>query len=327
MDYAIYIGDLQTVVYKRDFGVVMNEATCVAYAKGADDAVAMGSLAKRMLDQVGREVIVSLPVRGGRIVDLHGASVFFREILKKVESAKKPSVLVLIPCSLSKQEFNHWKKMVYSCNVADAEFVPLVVASAYELGFNLDGLEAGLSVHIGDTGTDIAVVSLGGIIRGGTIAEGQVECINRLKSYVLSKFNIRISEQMAKQILQAVGTLKFGDEVSFLMSGSDATTGGMRESLITGIDCYEVLEPIYSRIIKAIQQVLIDCPPNVITEICSGNVYFGGVGCDITHLREFLARGLELDVKVNGTSIESAINGAGKMLASSDLIKRIVEAN
>jgi len=330
MDYAIYIGDLTTTVYKKDVGTVLSEASCVAYQKGARgefESLAVGDLAKRMHDKSGgREVIVSMPVRNGRITDIEGAKVFFKGILAKVESSKKPSVLVLISSSLTKQEFNTWKKAVYASHVSDAEFVPFVITSAIGLGFNVEGLEAGLSVHIGDTGTDIAVISLAGIIRGGTIKEGIIECIGRLQAYVLGKFGLRISEQMAKQVLSEVGTLKKDDNVSFLMNGVDSTSGNIREVLISGVDCYTVLEVVYSKIVKAVRQVLIDCPPDIITEICSCQVFFGGAGCDVSGLREFVTEGLELEVKIHGC-LESAINGAGKLLDDCLLMKKIVEAN
>jgi len=330
MDYAIYIGDLNTVVYRKDVGIVLDEATCVAYQKGLRggfEALAIGDIAKKMHDKAtNRDTIVSMPVRNGRIIDVEGAKVFFQGLLGKVENNKKPSVLVLISSSLSKKEFSDWKKMVYSSAVADAEFVPYVITSAIGLGYDVDGLEAGLSVHIGDNGTDIAVISLAGIIRGGTIKEGLAECIGRIQAYVLKQFSLRISEQMARQILSEVGTLKRGDEVSFLMNGVDNVTGNMREVLISGVDCQTVLEVVYSKIVRAVRQVLIDCPPDIISEICCCNVYFGGVGCDISGLREFMTEGLELEVKINGC-LESAITGAAKLLDDCLLLKKIVQAN
>jgi|GEM_PF-1210265 len=332
MDYAIYLGDAHTVVFKKNEGIVLNEATRVAYTMvGKMDrelkCIAVGNRAKQMQDRSDKKVVVESFVVNGRIVDMRLCKIFLAELMKKVagEGYRNLKVLICIPCSLTSEEVDAYREVAYSVNVSVVEFVPTVVASAVGAGFNIESAEACLSVYIGEGLTEIAAISFGGIIAGGTIYEGGAEVTAEIAKFIEKKHGIEISEQMAEEARNHSGTLLVNDEVSFRICGMDSDTGEIREAWFNGMDCYKIMLPTYSKITRAIMKVITECSPQVLVDIKEKPIYVGGECSNPTGLREFLTSNLGMSVML--ASSNSAISGAGMLLSDKVLLRKIVSAN
>lgn len=342
MDFAIQLGSASTVIYKKNDGIVLNEATKIAYSRiliGKDRGeknnkyktrvLAFGDAAKRMQDRADKSILVESPVVMGRITNVSLAKKYFAEIFKKVTGslALSRSCLFCIPCSLSAEELNDLKSVAYSAGIDSVEFIPSVIAGAFAMGADIAGSTASLYVNIGEGGTDIAVITYAGVLAGGSIEDGGAVATKAVHEYIENKFKITISERVAEQAKIECATLLLNNEISFKVKGVDAETGTPKEIWFTGIDCYKVMLPIYSRIAKAILQICNECSPDVINDLKTGGIYIGGGASSPTGLREFMTMNLDMNVVLNADSVNAVIIGAGRLLNDKVLLKKIIRAN
>jgi len=235
--------------------------------------------------------------------------------------------LFCVPCSLTEAEVNDFKSVAYAGGVDSVEFIPNVIAGAFAMGADITGSTAVMYVNIGEGGTDIAVITYAGILAGGNIDDGGAVATRAVHEYIESKFKITISERVAEMAKVECATLLLNNEISFKVKGVDSETGFPKEVWFTGVDCYKVLLPIYSRIAKAILQVCNECAPDVINDLKAGAIYMGGGASSPTGLREFMTMNLDMNVVLNADSVNAVIIGAGRLLNDKELIKKIIKAN
>lgn len=343
MDFAIQLGSASTVIYKKNDGIILNESTKIAYIKtliGKNDkgakknkyrtrVIAIGEAAKKMQDRADKSVMVESPVAMAKIADVDLAKKYFTAIFKKITGpmALSRGCLFCIPCSLSAEELNNFKSVAYAAGVDSVEFIPNVIAGAYALGADIAGPTASMYVNIGEGGTDIAVITYAGILAGGSIDDGGAVATQAVKEYIEHKYKISISERVAELAKIECATLLLNNEISFKVKGVDPEAGTPKEIWFTGIDCYKVLLPIYSRIAKAILQVCNECNPDVINDLKAGSIYIGGGASGPTGLREFMTMNLDMNTVLNADSINAVIIGAGRLLNNKALLKQIIRAN
>jgi rod shape-determining protein MreB len=347
MDFAIQLGSASTVIYKKNDGIVLNEATKIAYTRvrvGAEkkrkkgdeekakyrlNIVAVGEAARRMQDRADRSVIIESPVNGGKVTDMELAKRYFGDIFKKVAGslAFSRNCLFCIPCSLSAAEVNDFKSVAYASGVDSMEFVPNVIAGAIAMGADVLGSSAVMYVNIAESGTEIAVITYGGMLAGGSIEDGGALATKAVHDFIESKHRIVISRHMAERAKIECATLLLNNEVSFKVKGVDAETGTPKEVWFNGVDCYRAMFPIYSRIAKAILQVLHECNPDVINDLKAGAIYIGGGASSPSGLREFMTMNLDMNVVLNADSVNAVIMGAGRLLNDKVLLKKIIKAN
>jgi rod shape-determining protein MreB len=336
MDFAILLGMGRTVIYKRNEGVVLNEATKIATRMGGKRVnkvvvVAAGDAAKRMQDKVDNYISIHSPIEDGRVVDTEMAKLLLLSFLKRVNpngSIASVSCLFLIPCSLSPLELDEYRAVAYGAGIEHVEFIPSIVASAYALGYDPNSSAVALSINIGEGGTDIAAICMGSILAGGSLEGGGSAATRAIIDYIERKHKIAVSERMAELAKIETATLLLHDEVSFKVIGTtdcDETTTKTVD--FTGIDCYKILFPIYSRITKAALQVINECKPDAIADIKDGNVFVAGGGSSPTGLREFMTTNLDIPVVLNRDSVNAVIIGAGRLLNDEKLLKTIIAAN
>ena len=360
------LGSASTVIYKRNDGIVLNEATKIAFTrtlpkqkeakqtrkpksevkklkseikkekkkanaknKAKIRVIAVGEKAKKMQDRSGHDVLIESPVAMGKVVDVPLAKKYFTQIFKKVTGslALGRTCLFCVPCSLTADEICDFKSVAYVAGVDSVEFIPNVIAGAYAMGADITGSAAVMYVNIGEGGTDIAVITYAGILAGGSIDDGGAVATKAVHEYIESKFKISISERMAEQAKIECATLLLNNEISFKVRGVDTENGTPKEIWFTGVDCYRVLLPIYSRIAKAILQVLNECSPDVVGDLKNGAIYIGGGASSPTGLREFMTMNLDMNVVLNADSVNAVIIGAGRLLSDKELLKKIVKAN
>lgn len=343
MDFAVQLGSASTVIYKKNDGIILNQATKIAYTRTLVSkkdrgekynkykirVLAVGDAAKRMQDRSATSVLIESPVVMGRIADVSLAKRYFAEILKKVTGtlALSRNCLFCIPCSLSPEELNNLKSVAYSAGVDSVEFIPNAIAGAFAMGADIAASAASMYVNIAEGGTDIAVITYAGILAGGSIDDGGSVATKAVHEYIENKFKISISERVAEQAKVECATLLLNNEVSFKVKGVDIETGSPKEVWFTGIDCYKVMLPIYSRIAKAILQIFNECSPDVINDLRAGAVYIGGGASSPTGLREFMTMNLDMNVVLNADSVNAVIIGAGRLLNDKMLLKKIIKTN
>lgn len=331
MDIAVQLGTDNTIVYKKNVGIILNEATCIAYStdtKGNIKIIECGNNAKKMSDRAPDGITVDFPVACGRIINPQIAGIFFREVIKTLGGGgQKFSALFIIPCSLTPEELDAYRTVAFGAGLKDAAFIPAVITNALELGHSIDGGPAALSVNIGEGGTDIAVLSYCGIIKGGTIDQGGAMITDQLRQGIKRIFQLQISLRMAELARAETATLLPNDETQFRITGTDMLSGVTREAYLRGRDTYHIIMPIYDKIARTMTQVINQTNPEVTADIRRGGIYVGGSLSRVTGLREYLTNHLGMPVNLGRDSVNSAILGAGKLLSNPILLQKIIKAN
>jgi len=325
MDLAITLGTSNTVIMRRGHGIVLNQATTIAYTrdrKGKTRIVAVGDDAKRMIGKAAPEVILCNPVSNGRIVDLDAARLLMREFSKTIGTRR--SALFTRISSLTQSELDMFKATAYGAYY-HVEFVPATVAAAINAGYSPVDATSCLTVLITDDAVDINVLSFGAIVHGGTINQGVAMMTDTLSASIKKKHNIIISRKNAEDAMTECATLLLNDKTEFIIEGIEPETNIAREIILTGDDCREVLTPIYEKIVKGIKSVLAECSPDILSDIRHGNFLIGGSGAQLRGLPEFIIR--ELDINPEIIPVNAATLGAGKLLHNPALLKKIITAN
>ncbi|MCL2570479.1 MAG: rod shape-determining protein [Firmicutes bacterium] len=329
MDFAIKMDSARTIVFKKNQGIVLNEATCIAYVvkRGEVKVVAIGNDAAKMMDRTGGDVVVVNPVKLGRIADIELGKTYFRELIKKIAGVIKPACVFVIPSTLTRDEINDWKSVVFSSNIKDAAFLPSVVTGAIELGYNPELAESALGINISEDGTDISVLSLGGIIRGGGLDEGGAKMTHAIREGIRKKFNLEIGNNMSREARNETQTLYENDGTEFLVTGIDMLTQIPRSAVLVARDTYQMTLPLYKKIAKAICQVVRQCGPDIIRDLQSGRIFVMGEGAAVVGAREFLQIEIGMNVVLNEKSVHASIMAAGKLLNNPQLLQKLVKAN
>ena len=348
MDFAVLLTDDRVVIFKKNEGIVLNEAAVVAgiqpppkepkppkprkQKKNSETqpkkapipkqpplkVLAAGDSARKLRDS-DPTIILKRPLCDGRVVNPHLASSLFKTLFKKVNAAAARSCLVCTPCSLTPQELANYKAAVFGGGVSDVAFIPGVIVQA--------SATPQLSIIIGDGGADIAIVAGNEILCGGTVDAGRSEAARQLQALIEKRHNTVITETAAKEVLGEVGTLLLNDDAEFTAEGFDIDTEEPRDITIKGDDCRKILQPLYDKISTAALQLLGDVDAETGDAVCTNGAIVGGSGSAIMGLREFLSASLKMPIILTPESRNSVILGAGALLVNDDLIRKIVKAN
>jgi len=331
MDFAIQIQSDRTIVYQRDRGIVLNEATCIAFTrgdKGKINVFAIGNEAQKLEEGEVTNVRVMRPLIHGRVTEVAIAQAFFREIYKKIEGVRRPKALFIIPSSLTTEELLQYKEMIYAAPLHQAYFIPAVIPMAIELGYDLDSSRAALAVNISEDSCDIVIINRLGIINGGTIEEGGAYMNRLVKEYIAQKYDLEVGTRVAREARLATQTLTIGgDHVSFRMNGVHKSTAQLREEIFTCDDARSVLLPVYARLVKVIKKILVATNPDIVKDVVDGGVFVGGDSSCLNGLQEMLGKEIEIKINMSERGNLAALTGAAKMLDDLQLIKMIVAAN
>lgn len=329
MDYAVLLGTSSAVIYKREDGIVLNEANCITTMRDGRKIkiIGVGNAAKYQQEKYEHRAMTEPPINGGRIANLDKAKMFFDELYKKVRTPLGRRAVFCVPCSLTAEERGAFKCVGDEAGLTQVDFLPAPVSSAFELGGDLESSAALLSVVISQSGTDIAVISNGSIIQGGSIEESGAYATAAVKDYIENAFKISITDDMAERAKTETATLLLNDETSFKVQGLTFDDGSPCVAEFTGEDCYKVLHPIYGRIVRAVLQVVSGCPAEIQSELKKGTVYVGGGASSVMGLREFLSVHLDMNVVLNANSVNAPIMGLGKLLSHEKLLKKLIKSN
>jgi len=330
MDFAIQIQSDRTIIYQRDRGIVLNEATCIAFTrgdKGKINVFAIGNEAQKIEESEAANIHVTRPIAHGRVTEVAIAQAFFREIYKKIEGVRRPKAVFVIPSSLTEEELLQYKEMIYAAPLHQAQFVPATIPLALELGYDIERSRASLAINITEDACDIVVINGLGIINGGTIEEGGAYMNRLVREYIIQKYDLEVGTRVAREARLATQTLLGGNPISFRMSGIHRATAQIREEIFTCDDARAVLLPVYTKIVKVIRNILVSTNPDIVKDVVDGGVFVGGDSAYLNGLREMLEKELEIKINMSDRGHLAALTGVAKLLDNPTMIKKIVDMN
>ncbi len=318
-DIGIDLGTANTLVYLQGRGIVINEPSVVAINQKTGTVVAVGTQAKDMLGRTPQHIIAIKPLVDGVISDFEVTEEMITYLLNKAQKDKKkflgPRVVVGVPSGITNVETRAVRDATRNAGAREVYIVEEPMAAA--IGIRLPVMEAvgTMIIDIGGGTTDIAVISLGGVVVSKNLKIAGDKLNNDIMSYIRSEFKILIGEKTAETIKISIGNVLPGDTPQeSVIKGRDLVTGLPREVVITDSDIREATSQSIETLLEASKEVLEITPPEILADVMHSGVHLTGGGALIKGLDILLAEHLKIPVHVSEDPLTAVARGTGVIL-------------
>lgn len=330
-DIGIDLGTANTLVYVRGRGIVINEPSVVAVNQKTGQVVAVGTQAKEMLGRTPQHVTAVRPLVEGVISDFEVTEEMLAYFLSKAqENAKKwlgPRVVIGVPSGITNVESRAVRDAAKSAGAREVFIVEEPMAGA--IGARLPVHEAigNMVIDIGGGNTDIAVISMNGIVRSKNVRIAGDRLNADIASYIRGVFKILIGEKTAEEVKIAVGSVRKAEPLETLARGRDLITGLPREVVVTDSDIREAIGQSIETLIESVREVLEITPPEVLSDVMQRGMHLLGGGALIKGLPEVLETEVGLKVHVVDDPLTAVVRGTGIMLEDMDRYREVLIVN
>ncbi len=361
-DIGIDLGTANTLVFVKDKGIVIREPSVVAKHKKTKRVIAIGTDAKKMLGKTPSSIQTIRPLRGGVISDFDATEAMIAYYIKQVHEMgstlprllARPKVVIGIPSSVTEVERRAVWEAALSAGAREAYLIEEPMAAAIGEGISIFQSKGSMVVDIGGGTTEIAVISLGGIVVGRSIKLAGDDMDQSILHYIRLRHGLIIGERTSEDIKMRIGSAyqkkskvesqkappkedqpvaeKYSREKNegnphlekmMIIRGRDIETGLPRSLKITEAEIRESLTPILSQIITTVADVLEETPPELLPDILEQGVLLTGGGAQIAGLDLLLAEKIHMPVVVSNDSLTSVVRGTGKVLEDAELLERV----
>lgn len=331
-DIGIDLGTANTLVYLRGKGILINEPSVVAVNQKTGRVVAVGKDAKQMLGRTPGHIIAVRPLVDGVISDFEVTEEMITYLLNKAQKDNKkllgPRVVVGVPSGITNVETRAVRDATRNAGASEVYIVEEPMAGA--IGIRLPIMEpiGNMVIDIGGGTSDIAVISLGGVVRSKNLRIAGDKLNNDIISYVRSEFKILIGEKTAENIKISIGAILPGDEpLEASIKGRDLISGLPREVVITDSDIREAISQSIDTLIESVKEVLETTPPEIMSDIMQRGIYLFGGGALIKGLAEIIAEYTKIPVHIAGDPLTAVCRGTGIILENLEMYKDVLIAN
>lgn len=323
-DIGIDLGTSNTLIYVKGQGIVLSEPTIVAVNQKTGRVVAVGNDAKQMVGRTPAHIEAVRPMTGSVISNFEVAEEMLSYFMKRAgQLAKKnffrPRVVVSVPTGITNVERRAVRDAVRNAGAREVHIIEIPMAAALGIRLPISDPVGSMIVDVGGGTTDIAVVSLGGIIKSKNLPVAGDRLDQDIMSYVRDEFKILLGEKTAEDVKIAIGSVhKSGEPMEATIRGRDLVTGLPREVVITNSDIREAVTNSVDTFIDAIKEVLELTPPEVVSDIMHRGIIFVGRGSTINGLRELLESELDIPIHIAEDPHTAVVRGTGVVLEDLD---------
>src|SRR3989344_1157783 len=322
-DYGIDLGTANTLVYSRGRGIVVNEPSVVAVNKKTEQVVAVGNQAKAMLGRTPPHIAAIRPLVEGVISDFEVTEEMISYLISRAQEGTRkflgPRVVVGVPSGVTNVESRAVRDATTNSGAREVYIVEQPMAAAICIRLPVKEPVGNMIIDIGGGTTDIAVISLGGIVRSKNLKIAGDHLNNDIISYIRNEFKILIGEKTAEQVKIAIGSaLSTGEVLEAIVKGRDLVTGLPREVVITDADVREAISQSIDTIVEASREVLEKTPPELVSDIMQRGIFLVGGGALLRGLALFLEQNLKIPVHVADDPLTAVARGAGIILENMD---------
>jgi len=328
-DIGIDLGTANTLVYVPGKGVILNEPSVVAINEKTGRVVAVGAEAKKMLGKTPQHIKAIRPLVDGVISDYEITEEMIAYLVNKAEEGNKkilgPRVVVGVPSGVTNVETRAVRDATISAGARQVYIVEEPMAAAIGINLPVNEAAGNMIIDIGGGTTDIAVISLGGIVRSKNLIIAGDKLNEDIMSYVRNEFKILIGEKTAEDAKIALAQVLPGTEaLSTTIRGRDLVTGLPREVILTDADIREAIANSIQSLIDATKEVLEITPPEIVADIMKRGIYLTGGGALIKKLDEVLEDELGIPVTVAAHPLTAVARGTGIILENSEKFKEVI---
>lgn len=330
-DIGIDLGTANTLVYVRDHGIVLREPSVVAVLVETNKVLAVGMEAKQMLGRTPGSIRAIRPMKDGVIADFEITEEMLRYFIQKVRRRSKvfrPRVLIAVPSGITEVETRAVKESALHAGAREVHLVEEPMAAAIGVGIPVQEPAGHMIVDIGGGTTEVAVISLAGIVQCRSIREGGDAMDKAIIQFMKRSHSLLIGERTAEEIKIEIGSAyPMDEEKTMPVRGRDLMGGLPKTVTITSEKVREALiEPI-SRIVEAVRMTLDPCPPELAGDLIQRGIVLAGGGALLRGLDRLIGEETGLDARVADDPLSAVANGAGKVLQEMDALSRAVRSS
>jgi len=329
-DLAIDLGTANTLVYLKGKGIVVSEPSVVAVQKdhvGQRKVLAVGMEAKKMLGRTPGSIVAIRPMKDGVIADFDITEEMLRYFIQKVHNRKalvRPRIVICVPSGITQVEKRAVKESAESAGAREVYLIEEPMAAAIGAGLPITEASGNMIVDIGGGTTEVAVISLSGIVYAKSVRVGGDKLDEAIVQHMKRKYNLLIGERTAEQIKIEIGSAYPGeDNPSMEVKGRDLVSGIPKTLEITASEIREAISEPVNAIVEAVRIALERTPPELAADIVDKGIVLAGGGAMLRNLDTLLREETGLPVVQAEDPLSSVVLGSGKVLDELDLLRRV----
>ncbi len=325
---AIDIGTANTVIYQSNGGIVLNEPSIVCINTDTGEILSVGHEARKMVGRTPAHIVSIKPLKDGVVADFETAQKMLRMFMAKVGVKRlftKPIVVVAVPPVVTSVEHRAIKDAAYAAGAKKVFIMEEPMAAAIGAGLPIQEPIGSMIVDIGGGTTDVAVISLGGIVTSRSVRVGGDAFDAAIVNYIKSAYNLMIGERTAEEVKMAIGSAaKLSGESAARIRGRDLVSGLPKDLMVSPEEIRGAIEDQLLKVIGAIKATLDETPPDLVADLSRTGIVLAGGGALLKGLCERLTKETGMPVRVAEDPLYSVVNGAGKCVENIGLLQQIL---
>ena len=331
-DIAIDLGTANTLIYMRGQGIVCNESSVVAVQidrRGTKRVLAVGIEAKRMLGRTPGNIVAIRPLKDGVIADFETTEAMLRYFIRQTQKRFsvfrfKPRIIIAVPSGITQVERRAVKEAAQSAGAREVFLIEEPMAAAVGAGLPVTEASGSMIVDIGGGTTEVAVISLSGIVYSDSARIGGDRMDDTIIQFIKQKYNMLIGERTAEEIKISIGSAFIqGEPRTHEVRGRDLVTGIPKTLILSEEEVLEALTDVTAQIIKTVRNALESTPPELAADIVDHGIVLAGGGSLLSGLDELLRNQVGLPIFHAEDPLTSVAVGTGKVLDELDLLSTI----
>ena len=329
-DLAIDLGTANTLVYVKGKGIVLSEPSVVAVRKNARDrnkVLAVGLEAKMMLGRTPGNIIATRPMKDGVIADFEITEAMLRHFIQKVHNRRtliRPRIIVCVPSGITPVEKRAVRESAESAGAREVYLIEEPVAAAIGAGLPITEPTCNMVVDIGGGTTEVAVISLAGIVYCKSVRTGGDKMDESILQYIKRKYNLLIGERTAEIIKTTIGNAyPMGEPEEIEVKGRDLVTGIPKILTINSEEVREAIQEQIDTIINTVKTALEQTPPELAADIVDRGIYLTGGGALLKHLDILLHQETGVPIHIAEDPLSAVVLGSGRALDDIDILREV----
>lgn len=326
-DMGIDLGTASTLVFLKGEGIVLCEPSVVAIEAGTSNVLAVGEEAKRMLGRTPGNIVAIRPMKDGVIADFEVTESMLRYFIKKVHNSRRlvrPRIVIAVPSGITEVERRAVKDSALHAGAREVYMIEEPLAAAIGVGLPIQEPSGNMIIDIGGGTTEMAVISLAGVVFAKSIRIGGDEMDDAIINYLKRTYNLMIGERTAEEIKIRIGSsYPLEEEMTMDVRGRDLVAGLPKMITITSEEVREALSEPIAQIVEAVRITLERTPPELSADLIEKGLILAGGGSLLRGLDKLISEETGLPVHLADDPLTAVALGTGKVLSELKYLKRL----